>query len=127
MPSVQFFQHYGNVYDVNSQFLTVLDNNDTFLATTVKENIGQNFFGAVNQKYILYNHDIVNTHFRKLMSGVPTTTVFDFGRGERMNSGYLVMIDGNVVYSTYVVTLTSTIYSAIEHALVLQHIQRLIY
>lgn len=43
IPTQIFFAHYGNIHDVNSQFLAVFDRNATYLAVGIKDLVGKNF------------------------------------------------------------------------------------
>ena len=45
IPTEKFFARYGNVHDVNSQFLVIYDKNGTILAVGADRNlVGENFF-----------------------------------------------------------------------------------
>ena len=58
IPTVNFFAHYGNVLDINSQFLAVFDGNATILAVGASQDlVGKNFFGDYTQRFI--NHNII--------------------------------------------------------------------
>ena len=45
LPTVHFFEHYGNIYDIKSQYLAVLDRNAIQLIHPVKSFIGTSFYG----------------------------------------------------------------------------------
>ena len=53
-----FFEHHGNVHDINSKFLVVYDNNANLLAVGADEKlVGKHFFGEtykISQIIILY-------------------------------------------------------------------------
>jgi hypothetical protein len=56
IPTVNFFAHYGNVLDINSQFLAVFDGNATILAVGASQDlVGKNFFGDYTQRFINHN------------------------------------------------------------------------
>src|ERR687892_202002 len=50
LPTVHFFEHYGNIYDIKSQYLAVLDRNAIQLIHPVKSFIGTSFFGNHTQQ-----------------------------------------------------------------------------
>ena len=46
IPTVNFFGHYGNVYDIDSPFLVAFDKKSTLLAVGASNSLlGKNFFG----------------------------------------------------------------------------------
>ena len=50
LPTVHFFEHYGNIYDIKSQYLAVLDRNAIQLIHPVKSFIGTSFYGNHTQQ-----------------------------------------------------------------------------
>jgi hypothetical protein len=66
IPTEAFFAHYGNIHDVNSQFLAVFDRNATYLAVGVKDLVGKNFFGEFTQNFINHN-PVLNNLVRSLL------------------------------------------------------------
>jgi hypothetical protein len=67
IPTVLFFEHYGNVHDIESQYLVALDRNATFLTHPLKQNIGTNFFDLDFQQFIKHNRDYNDQIKRVLM------------------------------------------------------------
>ena len=114
IPTVPFFEHYGNVYDINSQFLVAYDSKGTILALGADPNlVGLDFFGETVQNFI--NHDpTLNKHVAELLKGNAGTAVFDAGRGERLSTSQLIYVSGSPRYFLQVVTPTETIYSEID-------------
>jgi signal transduction histidine kinase len=114
IPTVRFFEHYGNVYDINSQFLAAYDSTGTVLAVGANpELVGLDFFGETVQNFI--NHDpTLNKHVAELLKGNAGTAVFDAGRGERLSTSQLIYVSGSPRYFLQVVTPTETIYSEID-------------
>ena len=50
IPTNEFFNYYGNIYDVYSQYLAVLDDKDILLVHPVPALVGKPFFGNFSQK-----------------------------------------------------------------------------
>lgn len=50
IPTVEFFRRYGNVYDIESQYLSVLDSHSVQLVHPVDTFIGTPFFGNATQE-----------------------------------------------------------------------------
>jgi signal transduction histidine kinase len=117
IPTEKFFSRYGNVHDINSQFLVVYDRNATILAVGAdKSLLGKNFFGQTVQNFITQN-EILNNLTRTLLSGEPNYGVYDYGRTERINTGQPVLIRNNPTYFLQVVTPTKEIFSKIGETL----------
>jgi hypothetical protein len=123
IPTVEFFSHYGNVHDINSQFLVAFDKNATLLADGANKGlIGKNFFGEVAQKFINYN-EILNNSTRRLLAGNSDYAVYDYGVGERLTTGYPIYINNEPKYFLQIVTPTEQIYSHLGDVLFVQRIQ----
>lgn len=115
MPLVlhDFLSKYGNLDDINSQYIVVLDKNATFLSTPLKSNVGVNYFSNQNQAIIANPLDV--EHFRTVLSGKEHTALFAIKNyGERLNTGEPIILDGKQQYSVFVVTPTAAIYSQID-------------
>jgi signal transduction histidine kinase len=114
IPTVRFFGHYGNVYDVNSQFLAAFDSKGTILAVGANPSIvGLNFFGDVVQNNV--NHDpTLYKHTSELLQGVAGYAVYDAGSGARLSTSTPIYVAGSPTYFLQVATPTETIYSQID-------------
>jgi signal transduction histidine kinase len=122
IPTIQFFSHYGNIYNIDSRFLVAYDSDDNYIATPRHQLLGKNYFGNEAQQFFHYN-DIQNNLYRKVFSGQPSDAVYDFGSGERLNTGYPIFLQNKPVYFVFVVTPTSTIYSHVNDILFTQRIE----
>ena len=117
IPTVNFFEEYGNVYNINSPFLAVFDKRGTLLAVGADQNmIGKNFFGDYVQNFVNHN-TILNNLTRSLLSGNSGYAVYDYGKGERLTTQYPVYVNDEPTYFIQVITPTSTIYSNIDSIL----------
>ena len=70
LSTIPFFEYYGNIYDIKSQYLAVLDRNAVQLIHPVKSFIGTSFFGNHTQQITGHN-EILNNIIRTVMSGKP--------------------------------------------------------
>ncbi|MFL6490712.1 MAG: ATP-binding protein [Nitrososphaera sp.] len=114
IPTVHFFEHYGNVYDINSQFLVAFDSKGTILALGANPSlVGLDYFGETVQNFANYNPTL-NKHIVELLQGSTGEIVFDAGRGERLSTSQLINVAGSPTYFLQVVTPTETIYSEID-------------
>jgi signal transduction histidine kinase len=116
IPTVRFFGHYGNVHDVNSQFLAAFDSKGTILAVGADPNlVGLNYFGEMVQNFVNHNPTL-NKHIVELLQGNAGYAVLDTGRGrgERLSTSQPIYIAGKPTYFLQVSTPTETIYSQID-------------
>jgi len=117
IPTVNFFQEYGNVHDINSPFLAVFDKRGILLAVGASQDlIGKNFFADYVQDFVNHN-TILNNLTHSLLAGNSGYAVYDYGKGERLTTQYPVNVSGEPTYFVQVITPTSTIYSNIDSIL----------
>ncbi|MDW3631248.1 MAG: ATP-binding protein [Nitrososphaeraceae archaeon] len=118
IPTEPFFAHSGNINNVNSQFLVAYDSKKNYLATPRTQFIGKNFFDTDVQKFFNVT-DIQNNYYRKIFSGelLGGSAVYDFGSGERLNTGYPILLQEKPTYFIFVITPTTQIYSHINDIL----------
>jgi signal transduction histidine kinase len=125
IPTVEFFEKYGSVYNIESQFLVAYDKEGNYIATPRTELLGKNFFSEEVQKFFDYNADENKLYGQVFGERIPSYAVYDFGGGERLNTGYPVMINGEAAYFIFVVTPIETIYSQIDNILSRQQVDLL--
>src|SRR5919204_2571914 len=119
----KFFANYGNINNINRQFLVAYDKNGIMLANGASETfVGQNFFGDYTQKFINHNK-ILNTLTRSLLAGNPGVGVYDYGTGERLTTQYPIFVNGKPTYFLQIVTPTSQIYSIINNVVSVQQVK----
>jgi signal transduction histidine kinase len=118
IPTVNFFAHYGNVLDIDSQFLVAFDRNATLLAVGASQDlVGKNFFGYETQQFINHNK-ILNNLTQNLLAGNFGYAVYDYGEGERLTTAYPIFVNDKPIYFIQLVTPTLQIYSDINDVLV---------
>ena len=122
IPSIKFFSHYGNLYDVDFGFLAVYDDKGNYIATPRAHFIGKNFFGSQVQSFF-HQNNIQNNLYHTVFSGKPSDAIYNFGSGERLNTGYPIFLNGKPTYFLFVVTPTSVIYTHINDVLYTQRIE----
>jgi signal transduction histidine kinase len=116
VPTVQLFEHYGNIFDIKSQYLAVLDRNSDQLIHPVKSFVGTPFFGSYTQQ-VTGSNKILNGLIRTVMEGKPNFAVYNFKNGDRLNTGFPILLDGQPTYFVFVITPMSVIYSQIDKAM----------
>ncbi len=117
IPTEKFFARYGNVHDINSQFLVIFDRDGTILAVGADRSlVGKNFFGKTVQNFIAHN-EILNNLTRTLLSGNSSYGIYDYGRTERINTAQPILVQNTPTYFLEVVTPTKEIFSKIAETL----------
>jgi signal transduction histidine kinase len=122
LPTIYFFEHYGNIYDIKTQYLAVLDRNSVQLIHPVKSFIGTSFFGNHTQEVTGHN-EILNNIIQTVMSGKPYFGTYEFRNGERLNTGYPIFVGPKLEYFVFIITPTSTIFSQINDVISTQRIE----
>ena len=125
VPSVQFFEHYGNIFDIKSQYLAVLDQNSDQLIHPMKSFIGTPFFGSYTQQVTGHNN-ILNSLIRTVMDGKPNFAVYSFKNGDRLNTGFPINLEGKPTYFVFVITPMSVIYSQIDKVISTERMEMLL-
>ena len=117
IPTERFFARYGNVHDINNQFLVAYDKNGTILAVGADRSlVGKNFFGSTIQNLTAHN-EILNNLTRTLLDGNPAYGIYDYVRSERINTGEPIFVDNKPLYFIQIVTPTKAIFSKISETL----------
>jgi signal transduction histidine kinase len=122
VPIVQFLSNYENIYNIESQFLVAYDKSKNYIATPRTQLLGKNFFANDVQEFFHHN-EIQNNLYHQVFSGKPGYAVYDFGSGERLNTGYPIFLSGKPTYFVFVITPTATIYSQVDKVLFSQRIE----
>jgi signal transduction histidine kinase len=125
VPSVQLFEHYGNIFDIKSQYLAVMDRNSDQLIHPVKSFIGTPFFGSYTQQ-VTGNNNILNNLIRTVMDGKPNFAVYSFKNGDRLNTGFPINLEGKPTYFVFVITPMSVIYSQIDKVISTERMEMLL-
>ncbi|MCV0409460.1 ATP-binding protein [Nitrosopumilus sp.] len=122
--SSEFFKRHGNIYDVESQFLMVMDENHILLIDPSTENIGKNFFDEEIQQQI-GNNSFSNNHIKNVLQGNLATAIFTLNDdiGERIITGIPVVINDKIEFMFAVVTPTQSINKEIDEIIFYTKIQ----
>jgi signal transduction histidine kinase len=123
IPFETFLSQYGNVHNHNSKYLVAYDKNATILATAVSNTlIGKNFFADYVQQFIKHNK-LLTDFVRNLLAGRPGYTIYNYGDGERLSTGYPIYVNGKAAYFLRIVAPTAEIYSHINDVLFAERVK----
>jgi signal transduction histidine kinase len=101
------------------------DSNANYIATPRTQFLGKNYFSDDVQKFFNYT-DTQNDYYRKVFAGqlVGGYAVYDFGSGERLNTGYpIFVLEKPVSYFVFAVTPTASIYSNLNEVLLAERLK----
>ena len=126
--TIQFFERYGNILNLNTQYILAVDRDGKYLTAAPPELVGKNFFGEEIQRLMNRNPDLYRLYENAVRFGEPGSTVFDAGAGgERFATAYPVVYGRQGQIMTVILsTPTAAIYSEIESALFIQKLQTII-
>jgi hypothetical protein len=117
IPTIPFFEHYGNMELSPSQLMVAYDRNGTILDNSEDERaVGNEFFGDYVQRLISHNQ-ILDNITRNLLAGKIGYAVYNYGQGERLTNGYPISVQGKPVYFIQVTIPTAEIYSPVHDIL----------
>ena len=122
IPIVQFLSNYENIYNIESRFLVAYDKSENYIVTPRTHLLGKNFFAKDVQEFF-HNNQIQNKLYNQVFSGKPGYAVYNFGSGERLNTGYPIFLPVKPTYFVFVITPTGTIYSQVDKVLLSQRIE----
>jgi signal transduction histidine kinase len=125
--TIQFFERYGNILNINTQYILAVDRNGKYLTAAPPELVGKDFFGEEVQKLTKGNQDVYRLYENAVKFDEPGSTVFDAGGGEHLATAYpVVYVSQGQIMTVILSTPTAAIYSEIENALFIQKLQTII-
>lgn len=118
----QFFAKHGNIYDVDTQFLVVLNKNFIILTHPNNDLVGNNFFEQDVQS--LDNVKTLREHYKKIGLGTSETITFDDVNGDDLiYSSIPIYINGKIELLFSIVTPLEAINSEITNIILANKIQ----
>jgi signal transduction histidine kinase len=123
IPTVEMLRYYGNIHDIESKYLSVLDSKGVILAHPIPSLIGKPFNGSFFQNVSAHNKVLNNLISTVVFSGKPSSAIYEFVNGERLTSGYPISLNGKTKYSAFIITPTSTIYSKINSIIATERLE----
>jgi len=114
IPTKELFGYYGNIYNIQLKYLSVLDSKGLLLTHPIPSLIGKPFYGDYFQNMSKHNKVLNNLIGTTVFSGKPSSAIYNFVNGERFTTGNPIILNGKPQYSVFIITPTSTIYSKID-------------
>jgi signal transduction histidine kinase len=125
--TTKFFERYGNILDIDTQFIVAVDRDGKYLTAAPPELVGKDFFGEEVQKLTNGNLDVYTLYENAVRFGKPGSAAFDAGFGERFVTAYPVVYGHQGQIMTVILsTPTAAIYSEVENALFIQKLQTIV-
>jgi signal transduction histidine kinase len=122
LPTIEFFERYGNVHDFDSRTIVALDRNGYVISSFLSETIGKYDFSPEVQELLgpSEERDVV---YRSVLSGEPSSAVFTASLGEILITGYPVIVDGEQVMSVILSIPTDAIYDRVDERMATTRLQ----
>lgn len=118
-----FFSTYGNLENLDEQFLVVYDKKGNIITNPGNAGLlGQNFFGEFVQDFVDRNK-VLNNLTRNLLQGHSGFGIYDYGRGERITTQEPISVNGHLEFFVQAVTPTSSLYSDLENSLFIERVK----
>ncbi|WP_458742767.1 sensor histidine kinase [Candidatus Nitrosocosmicus sp. T] len=122
MPVSEMFDRYGNIFNIETQFLVGYDKNGTIMISPRSEFIGKNFMSPEIQE-VIDKGGVFNRIINSLLNGNEDQGLYTTESGERYNTAFPIFVDGNMAYGLAVVTPTNSIYQSMNEILHNERIQ----
>ena len=122
VPVSQLFERYGNIFNIENQYLVGYDKNGTIMVSPRTEFIGKNYLSPEIQQ-VTDSNGIYNRIVSNLINGKQDEGLYTTDLGERYNTAFPIMADNNTVYGLSVVTPTNSIYEDINEVMRNERIQ----
>ena len=121
--TLPFFSTYGNLEDLDEQFLVVYDKTGNIITNPGNAGLlGQNFFGEFVQNFVARDK-VLNNLTRNLLQGHSGFGVYDYGRGERITTQEPITVNGRPEFFAQAVTPTVSLYSDLENSLFIERVK----
>ena len=116
----QFFNKHGNISDINSEYLVIIDNDARFIVAPknpIIDVVGKKFYDNNVQQFLRHDLNTINL-FEDMMNGNATKySITKTELGETISTGIPVKVDEKTEYFALIVTNTESIYSDAESTL----------
>jgi len=122
VPVFQLFERYGNIFNVENQYLVGYDKNGTVMVSPRTEYIGKNFLSPEIQK-ATDRSEVYNRIVTQIINGTQDQGLYTTDLGERYNTAFPILADNKTVYGLSVVTPTNSIYENINEVMRNERIQ----
>jgi signal transduction histidine kinase len=121
----RFFERYGNIRDIETEHFFVLDRSANILVSPMADLEGKNFFESDLKTQLGYGEN-ADELFRATLSGHVTNSLVRSSFGDKITTGYPIVIEGEPIYFMFLVTPASSIYSEIEETLFALKVQTMV-
>jgi signal transduction histidine kinase len=122
MPVSEMFDRYGNIFNIEAQYLVGYDKNGTIMISPRSEFVGKNFMDPEIQK-VTDKSGVFDRIIKNLLNGNEDQGLYTTDLGERYNTAFPIFVEGNMAYGLTVVTPTNSIYQNMNEILYNERIQ----
>ncbi|MBM2851638.1 MAG: hypothetical protein HW420_185 [Candidatus Nitrosotenuis sp.] len=116
----QFFSKHGTIFDINSEYLVVIDNDAQFIVApknSIINVVGKKFYDSDVQQFLRHDPNTIKS-FENMMNGkAEKYLITKTELGETLSTGIPVKVDEKIEYFALIMTHTKSLYSDAESAL----------
>ncbi len=116
----QFFSKHGNIFDINSEYLVVIDNDGQFIIAPknpIIDLVGKKFYDSDVQQFLRNDPNTIKL-FEDMMNGNSAKySITETELGETLSTGIPIVVDEKTEYFALIVVHTESLYSNAESTL----------
>lgn len=116
----QFFSKHGNIFDINSEYLVVIDNDGQFIIAPknpIIDLVGKKFYDSDVQQFLRNDQNTIKL-FEDMMNGSAAKySITETELGETLSTGIPIVVDEKTEYFALIVVHTESLYSNAESTL----------
>ncbi|WKT58639.1 ATP-binding protein [Candidatus Nitrosotenuis chungbukensis] len=116
----QFFNKHGNIFDINSEYLVIIDNDAQFIVAPKNpmiDVVGKKFYDADVQQFLQNDPNTIKLFEDMINGNAAKYSITKTELGETLSTGIPIKIDEKTEYFALIVTHTESLYSDAESTL----------
>ncbi|QLH08241.1 sensor histidine kinase [Candidatus Nitrosotenuis sp. DW1] len=116
----QFFNKHGNIFDINSEYLVIIDNDAQFIVApknSIIDVVGKKFYDADVQQFLQNDPNTIKLFEDMINGNAAKYSITKTELGETLSTGIPVKINEKTEYFALIVTHTESLYSDAESTL----------
>ncbi|HEY8110552.1 MAG TPA: sensor histidine kinase [Candidatus Nitrosotenuis sp.] len=116
----QFFGKHGNIFDINSEYLVIIDNDAQFIIApknTIIDVVGKKFYDADVQQFLRNDPNTIKFFENMVNGNTAKYSITKTQLGETLSTGIPVIVNEKTEYFAIIVTPTESLYADAESTL----------
>jgi len=116
----QFFSKHGNIFDINSEYLVIIDNDAQFIIApknSVIDIVGKKFYDTDVQQFLRNDPNTIKLFEDMVNGNAAKYSITKTELGETLSTGIPIKVDEKTEYFALIVAHTESLYSDAESTL----------